>query len=361
MGLKVGIIGCGSASGLHAQGHIESESSEIVAVCDLEEAKAKTTVQEWGIQASTYSNFEGMLKENSLDIVEVLTPPDTHSKIVLACVEAGVRGIGVRAPMACSVSECDAMITACQGKGVKFQVHDVLAFYPPLVHAKALLDGGILGEVVSTRIRVFHGATGGWDIEPAQNQKPSPSNCDGRPLVFNGGYDTLALALWLTGEDVESVYAWIGQDDNPAYIMWKYQKSKREKLQKHYGTLEYTYGPGMMVPSSTFPVDEFVEVSGSHGVMWINQVTAGGNPMSNHEAFPPIVTYREGKVENFGTDLPRDIEAGYLGSTKHFIESILHDTEPSLSGEQGRKVVQFLQACYESSRTRQEVAPASMK
>ena len=127
-----------------------------------------------------------------------------------------------------------------------------------------------------------------------------------------------------------------------------------------YGTMEYNYAPHMILPSPYYPEDDFISITGSEGIMWINQATAGGNIMSKSKVFPPIVIFRDGKIETI-TDMERDWKHGFINSAHHFINAIKNDGEPILSGEEGKYTTQFALAALKSSMIGEEINPDDIK
>jgi predicted dehydrogenase len=85
--LRMGLIGAGTMGAWYARTFGEYERSQLVAVCDLNEAKAQALAGQW--QAATYSDYRDMLAQEQLDAVAVATPDRYHRAPVVACLEAG--------------------------------------------------------------------------------------------------------------------------------------------------------------------------------------------------------------------------------------------------------------------------------
>lgn len=74
---KIAIIGCGRVSGHHCRSIIETKGAELIAVCDLEIAKAQEYRDQYGARA--YDNYHQMLNENpEINTVAVVTPSGMH-------------------------------------------------------------------------------------------------------------------------------------------------------------------------------------------------------------------------------------------------------------------------------------------
>ena len=94
-----------------------------------------------------YRDYREMLEKENLDLVSV-GPRwiDCHAEMVIACANAGVKGILCEKPFARTLAEADAMMEVCDRNGVKVAVaHRRACAYEQ--HAKKLVDEGVIGEV----------------------------------------------------------------------------------------------------------------------------------------------------------------------------------------------------------------------
>jgi predicted dehydrogenase len=368
--LKVGIIGCGRIFDLNILGYLDNDDVEIVCLCDNRNKNATNKIKEFNLNSSikTYKHYKEMLDSEELDIVEILLPHHLHCDVSLYAAKKALKGISVQKPMANTVEDCGKMIEACKKNNVKLKVFENFTFYPPIMRAKELLQEGIIGEINSIHIKTLEAfGGGGWEISPsAWRWRYDPKTCGGglevgSPCVFDDGYHKFWLALHFIEEKIEKVYSWIDRKimDLPAYLMWKY-KTPNESLVPKYGTMEYNQLPDMYLPSPYYAEDDFISLTGSKGAMWINQATAGGNIMSDSGLFPPIVVFRDGKIESY-SDMERDWKYGFINSTKHFIEVIKNGGDPILTGEEGKYTTQFALAALKSAVVGKEVNPEEIK
>ncbi|MFW9938042.1 MAG: Gfo/Idh/MocA family protein [Candidatus Thorarchaeota archaeon] len=370
--LKVGIIGCGVIFDLNILGYLDNPDVEITCLCDKRTKKVRNEINKFqlGSNINIYNDYKNMLDNENFDILEILLPHHLHAEVTVYAANKNLKGISVQKPMATNISDCNKMIDSCKKNNVKLKIFENFMFYPPLFRAKELIDQGVIGEVNSINIKTLEATSGGWDIpDTTWRWRVDPETCGGgldcgSPFVFDDGYHKFWLALHFMGEKVEKVYSWIDRHKNldiPAYIMWKYRPPEGANfIIPHYGTMEYNYAQEMRLPSPYYPEDDFISVVGSKGMMWINQATSGGNIMSESEVFPPIVIFRDGKIE-IESNMERDWKYGFINSTKHFIDVIKNDGIPILSGEQGKYTTQFALAALKSSMIGKEVSPDDIK
>lgn len=75
--VKVALIGCGRVAGHHLRSIAKVDGGEIVAVCDLDEGKAKAYGAEYGIPS--FTNYHAMLGSMpEIDVVAIITPSGMH-------------------------------------------------------------------------------------------------------------------------------------------------------------------------------------------------------------------------------------------------------------------------------------------
>ena len=109
---RVVLVGCGYISPLHLAAWSGLENVDVIAVCDLNEKKARERADVFGIER-VFTDYETAISETRPDVVDVATHPATHAAIVEA---AAARGAHVlcQKPFAESLNEADRMIATCE-------------------------------------------------------------------------------------------------------------------------------------------------------------------------------------------------------------------------------------------------------
>lgn len=351
--LRVGFIGTGRISDLHAIEYLQNERAELVAVCDRDAEIARSRAAAWGVPENrVFTDYHDLLALKDIDLVEILLPHHLHYQATLDAAAAG-KHISLQKPMALSVAQADEMIAAARKAGVIFKVFENFIFYPPVVRAKALIEAGEIGEPLSIRIKSnAANSPNAWHVPPsAWAWRFDPQTCGGGPLVFDDGHHKFSLAWYFMGM-AEEVHAWIhatplieGDDsiriDSPAIVSWKFPHNR-------VGSLEVVYTPEMIVDSIYYSQDDRIEITGTRGVIW---VTRGHGKMMD---IPPLILYKDQKVFTF-SDMEVDWKYSFIYSTRHFIDAYFRGEAPSLTAEQGREILRFALAAQESARTGQSV------
>ena len=362
--LKLGLIGTGVIFDLNILGYLNREDVKITCLCNrtIEKAKIKREKFKLDSNISIYSDYKEMIKDEDLDIVEILLPHHLHADATIQAAQKGIKGISVQKPMALTLEEADKMIDACKKSGSILSIYENFVFAPHIMKAKELLDNDYIGDPSSIRIKTAIGTKGGWEIpESAEIWRKDPSKIGGgqkgSPILFDNGWHAFSLAWWFFNEKIEKVFSWTDNYrglDAPAYVMFKYKQSK-EHVIPQYGNMEFALMPEMNFSDSKYyPVDEFIEIIASRGIMKINQGTSIGNKMSDSEVFPPIVIIRDGKVEIY-KDFEKDWKHSFINATNYFIDVVKNNKEPILSGEQARSVLKFNLAAIKSVEQGKEI------
>ena len=105
---KVGIVGTGGiARNDHIPGWQTIPDVEIVAVCDIDKARAATAGQQAGTTA-VFTDYKKLMQRKEIDAVDICTPNLSHTPIVLAALAAGKHVICEK-PLAVTTKEVKAM------------------------------------------------------------------------------------------------------------------------------------------------------------------------------------------------------------------------------------------------------------
>jgi predicted dehydrogenase len=341
--VRVGIIGGGRVADLNILGYLSHSRCKVTAVCDLSEEVARTRKKEWGAQWHC-TDYRQLLASPEIDAVEILTPHQFHCPMVTEAARNG-KHVSVQKPMCRTLKEADEMISACREAGVKLKVFENFVFYPPYRKAKELIEANEIGEPLSINIKLGSGV-GGWKV-PLKTflWKLNHDECGGGIQIYDDGFHKLSLARYLFGE-IDSVKAWVeytfGVIDEPALITWNYLDPSL------LGVWEINVSMAMQIMGKYYAADERVEITGTRGNIWVTRCTA------RLTEIPPLILYRDGKSTAFD-DMRDDWADSFHDSGRDFIDCILEDREPTLSGEDGRALMKFWFAIERSYKEGREV------
>ncbi|MFN8375888.1 MAG: Gfo/Idh/MocA family oxidoreductase [Anaerolineae bacterium] len=348
--LRTGFIGTGRISDLHALEYLQNPRAKIVAVCDQNLELARQRGAAWGVPANrVFSNYEDLLALPEVDMVDILLPHHLHHQAAMAAIKAG-KHVSLQKPMTLNVQQADELIAAAKAANVIFRVFENFIFYPPVQLARALVDAGEIGDLLTIRVKSNSGISKtAWEVPGyAQAWRFDYAKNGGGPLAFDDGHHKFALAWHFMGM-AEEVHAWIGQTevapgmllDTPAIISWKFSNNR-------YGSLEVVNSPQMEINTIYYAQDDRMELTGTKGVIWTTR--GHGNMLDT----PPVVLYKDNQTRTFN-NVPADWKHSFINATRHFIDAYHKGEVPHLTGEEGREILRFTLAAQESAQTGKSV------
>jgi predicted dehydrogenase len=343
--IRVGFIGTGRISDLHALEYIRDPKAEIVALCDQSPETAKGRASAWRLESPFITDdMQQLLKRPDIDLVEILLPHHLHKSAALAAINAG-KAVSLQKPMCLNVAEADEVIDAAHQAGVPFKVFENFIFYPPVMKAKELIDQGAIGEPLTIRIKSNPGKSKTmWDIPAsAAAWRQQSSHAGGGPLVFDDGHHKFALAWHFMGP-AEEVHSWISHTtaadgfvfDAPAIISFKFPGNR-------YGNLEIVYSPDLLIETKHYAQDDRVEITGTKGIIWINQ---GHGKLGET---PPVQLYSDGIMTAY-TLMDTGWEWSFIHSTRYHLKALREGLPFKLTGEEGREILHFASAAEKSAK-----------
>ena len=154
MSLGWGIIGIGSHADLKLAPAMKlADDARLVAVYSRDHDRADAFAEKHGADAA-YSDLDSILADSRLDAVFIASPNHLHAPQTIKAAAAG-KHVLCEKPMANSVTDAAAMVSACRDHGVKLGMGFELRFHPAHLWARRLIDEGAFG-----RIRLAHGQWG---------------------------------------------------------------------------------------------------------------------------------------------------------------------------------------------------------
>lgn len=149
------LIGCGFFAQNHMHGWADAEGAEIVAVCDLDQAKAEAFAAEFGV-AGVFTDADAMLRKTRPDFVDVATTVESHRKLVELALAHGALTV-CQKPFAPSYADGRAMVEAAELAGRPLIVHENFRWQKPFRELRARIDAGAIGRPQFARLSFRHG------------------------------------------------------------------------------------------------------------------------------------------------------------------------------------------------------------
>ena len=153
--VKVGVVGYGGAfnMGRHHLNEMVRAGMTPVAVAEIDPARLEVAATDFpGI--GTYPSVKAMLKKSDVDLVAIITPHNTHAKLAIQCLKAGV-GVCSEKPFAVTTAECNAMIKAAKkAKTVLSTYHNRHWDGCILEAVRQIVTKGTIGDVIRIEAQV---------------------------------------------------------------------------------------------------------------------------------------------------------------------------------------------------------------
>jgi predicted dehydrogenase len=352
--VRLGVVGAGNIADMNVAGYLEHPLCDVVAVCDVDEAAAKAASERWG-GPRVYTDLDSMLEDPDIDAVEILTPTHLHYEHVLGALNAG-KHVSVQKPVTNSVDEARLLGVAANKAGLTLRISECFVHYPPLELAKKLVLEGAIGRPTGIRIKTVVGQTDsefqanlraegyGWRLDTR-----SPGG-----HLFDDMVHKFAMAMWLVDQDITSVQSVIRRRDyffEPCVCLFEYEDPAL------LGVMDVQYAPKMWMRSGYYGADEFFEIQGDEGMIWVTRATGEMLDLA------PVMLYK-GEQGNCGTTELRDVDAdwgtGFKRSSAHFVDSLLAGEPAAMSLDEAVKVLQLCFAVYQSADERAPVDPATI-
>jgi predicted dehydrogenase len=323
------VIGSGLWGGLHARVYSEAEHAGLVAVCDLDKDRASELGSKFG--AEYYTDLDKMLSREDIDAVSIVTPDFAHVDIALAAIRAG-KHVLVEKPLATTSADCRRIIDAAATAGVKLMVDFHNRWSPPFCSAKTSIERGEVGSV-----RLIYYRLNDTIFVPTEMLSWA-----GRSTVqwFIGSH-SLDTVTWLIGDKVESVYA-----VSRSVVL----KDKGVDTPDFYEViLEFANGAVAVVENcwilpNSLPniIDLKCEIVGSEGALYVDGSSHRVLERYTQDKgwYPDVLVMPEirGKQMGFAAE-----------SIRHFIDCVVQDKEPSVTGEDGLSVTELIEAIERSA------------
>ncbi|WJY15333.1 Gfo/Idh/MocA family oxidoreductase [Pectobacteriaceae bacterium CE90] len=206
---RVGMVGAGFMAKLHSlsmrniAGLMDDPSVrfELVRIVDLNAQYAQKEAERWGWQESG-TDWRMITGDETIDIVDVATPNDSHCEI---CLDAFAHGKHVicEKPLSTDSETAARMARAAIASGKVHRVNFTYRAWPAIVQAKQLIESGVLGEIRHFEGHFLQDHNNDATIPLHWRFKEQPA---GAGALGDVGAHVIDLARFLTGE-FESVSA----------------------------------------------------------------------------------------------------------------------------------------------------------
>ena len=181
---RVAIIGCGRLGQIYAQAYSTYPDTEIVAIAEYNDERRQAVGERFGITA-LYPDVQALLADVVPDIAAVVTPTKFYKEAVIACAEAGVKGISTDKPIAGKLSDADEMVEVCRERGIVYAGGNLQRAMSEVHEVAGRIHAGQYGPIIGASVHRW-----------------------GSGEISGGGCQHVAVLTLLAGAEVDEVIAW---------------------------------------------------------------------------------------------------------------------------------------------------------
>jgi len=303
--LKLAVIGAGFWGRNHIRVLSELPQAELVAICDINKERAKTLGEKYNIKF--YTSSKELYRKEQFDAVTICVWSTELFKNAVDALNAG-KHVLVEKPMASQVSEAEKMIEIAESEGLHLTVGFIERFNPAVRRLKESIKEGKIGSPVS--------ATG-------KRVSKWPERIGDVGVVKDTAIHDIDLVRFIFEEDPIAVYARAGRlrherFEDYAQVMLAFPDGKSAFLEANWLT--------------PYKVRRLT-ITGSEAIMTIDYITQQIIIETSSQTLIPRYEWEE----------PLKLEL------QHFVNSVLDNDSPMVTGIDGVKALKIAEAILESA------------
>ena len=335
---KVAIVGSGWwATANHLPALTTRADIEVVALCDLDESKARQAADHFGVER-IYTDLDEMLGAEPLDGAVVATYHAAHYTVARRCLAAGLH-VFIEKPMTLYASEARHLVELAERRGLQIAMGYNHNYRRGAIRARQLILGGELGDtqfVAAQFSRPVAQLLAGIDRVqiPALH---SPGDVYSDPRRSGGGHGQLQLThlagllFFITGLRVKTVQARMANHGLAVDVVAACNLEFENGALGTFGGTGHVSGGGQSTRLTVFCEKGWLDLDDTQGHLQV---------------------YREG-LEPEALDDRLDPEAAkqryQFGPINNFADVITNKAENHCPGLIGWRAVELLDAAYRSA------------
>ncbi len=229
--LNVGIVGLGWVAGAHIDTFKAIGGANATAICSRRQHEESALLQQFGIPLKAYTDYEAMLADPEVDIVDICTPHPFHAEQAIAAAQAGKHLI-IEKPICLTYEDAVAMRDAIRNAGVNVCVCFECRFSAHFTLIRSVIDEGLLGELHFGEVDYYHGI-GPWYGQYGWNLKKD----FGGSSLLTAGCHALDGALFFMDGKVEEVTSYQTKSSGKDFVPYEYDTTSVSLLKFDNGKI----------------------------------------------------------------------------------------------------------------------------
>jgi predicted dehydrogenase len=340
--LKIGLIGCGEVTrAKHLPALRRIPTAQVTALCDLDPARARAVAAQFHVPRAV-SDPAHLLAFDDLDVVGVLTPPESHVDLAIAALAAR-RPVYVEKPLALDVPSCQHLLHYAHAARLPAVTGFHMRFHRLVRHARDILRSGALGPIESVRL-VWHSPRSDDGIPAWKTRRHS-----GGGALIEIGVHHLDLVRFLLDDEFAAILA----------------LSRDHRRHDECAILAARTCSGVLVTaefSERSPHEIEFTVSSATGLLRVDCLRFDGLQLRRPHDVAGAPALRLRALLTTAAALPSGLRTHHLGGDyrisyeniwRHFLLAIQTHTQPEVTLHDGLRATLALDAALQSRLTRQ--------
>ena len=214
--LRVGIVGLGWAAGAHIETFKHVPGATVAAVCSRRRHDPADLEKTFGVPLHAYDDFDRMLADPTIDIVDICSPPGRHAEQAIAAARAG-KHVLLEKPIALRWDDARAVRDALRKAKVLGCVCFELRFSSQFQMVRRVVEQGLLGDIHYAEVDYYHG------IGPWYGQFPWNVKKDGGgSSLLSAGCHAMDALLMVMDAAVEEVTSYATRSSSKTFAPYEY-------------------------------------------------------------------------------------------------------------------------------------------
>jgi len=339
MEYRVGIIGCGNIFPMHALSLSKIDDVKIVAVCDIDEKKAKREAEDY--KCNYYTDYKEMIEKEKLDAVHILTPHYLHPIMSIYALEKGVNVLCEK-PMSIKLDDAILMVETAKKKNKTLGVIFQNRYNPSSKTVKEYLENNKLGKIYSMRLILSWFRSQEYYLNSSWR---GTWEKEGGGVIINQAIHSFDLLRWFANSDIESICANIYnrmhekiEVEDTAEGMIKF---KSGCIANFWVTNNNTYNAPVEIDMHC--ENGFVKITADKATICLNSgevITAQPN---------------EEEIKMYGKNAKSYWGVSHYKQIKNYYESLKNGQKPFIDGEDALKTQEMICSIYNSAKSNKKV------
>ncbi|EUJ11426.1 putative dehydrogenase [Methylophilaceae bacterium 11] len=193
--VKWGILGAARVNERLLPAIVEASNSQLVAIASRRAGAAKAALEKYkpGTDGVTcYDDLDSLIADSNVEAIYCPMSNEEHAEWAFRAIQAG-KHVLIEKPMTTQLADIGAIEAAARAMGVTVMEGFMYRFHPQHAKIKALIDSGVIGDVLSCR------ASFSFLMQPARMYRITRSMVDGGGAMWDIGPYAIHALRWAMG------------------------------------------------------------------------------------------------------------------------------------------------------------------